>query len=381
MKETLSKKYLAILTFAAVAILFVGIRFRPHKSESEAPSPTETAILQQRVRRDQASGIGQYLAARAAELEGQAVFLPDRGTSGIRYESPNKILTVGGPHTLVNPTLVVVEAPEAGVPAAVAATKQNPDSWLLVVGRSAKDEPLWTASIQGPVQVSVCDGVTYKELVLNSALDKSFAGAGVFDLNGRLMGIAMVCEGNLHVALSASIPDLLALSAGPERGLAEKFGFRAIPIPAQWQDLYPGMTGFVIMDVWAGRWADRNALQPGDLIESDSPSLTAINTGQELKVARPGRSGRIRLKVEFPNSGTGLVLMPISPVLPELQIEPGTPAERAGLRSGDGLVSILGQSNRSVALLSKMLATPGQTPIRLVYKRNGKRSLAEVPHE
>ncbi|MEO5926442.1 MAG: PDZ domain-containing protein [Bryobacteraceae bacterium] len=381
MKETLSGKYLAILTLAAVAILFIGVRFRPRKSENEAPSPTETALLQQRVRRDQAAGIGQYLATRAAELAGQAVFLADRGTSGVRYESPNKILTVGGPHTLVNPTLSVVETAEPGIPAEVAATPQNSDSWLLIVGRSPKDDPLWTASIQGPVEDSVCSGVSYRELVLNISLDKSFAGAGVFDLDGSLMGIVMPCEGALHVASVASIPDLLALSAGPERVLAETFGFRAIPLPAEWQDLYPGMKGAVIIDVWAGRWADRNALQPGDLIEGDGQSLTTIEIGEELKIARPGRSGRIRIQVELLSVGTGFILMPVSTPLPELFVEPGTPAERAGLRDGDRLISILGQSNRSVPFLSQLLADARRKPVRLVYERGGKRSLVEVPRE
>ncbi|MEP7355284.1 MAG: PDZ domain-containing protein, partial [Acidobacteriota bacterium] len=245
----------------------------------------------------------------------------------------------------------------------------------------AKEELLWTASIQGPVEVSVCDGIPYQELVLNISLDKSFAGAGVFDLNGSLMGIAMPCEDRLHVASIVSVPDLLALSAGRDRAVAEKFGFRAEPIPVDWQDLYAGMKGFVITDIWVGSWADLNELQPGDLIESDSPSLNMIETGEELSVVRPGRSGRIRLKVEFPGSGTGLLLMPVSTALPELRIEPGTPADRAGLRNGDRLVSILGQSDRSVTLLSKLLANPGQDLIRLVYERNGKRSLVEVPHE
>ncbi len=380
MKETINGKYLAILALTAAGILFVGGRYRPRQAET-APSPTETASLQQSVRRDQAAGIGQYLANRAAELADQAVFLPSRGTSGVRYESATKVVTVDGSGERIEPALMVAEISSSVKPAPVLVSQRNPDHWVLIVGRSSKDEPLWTAAMQGVKETAICNDVTYQQLVLNVTLDRSFAGAGAFDLDGRLAGIVMPCGGALHVVSIGSVPDLLAKSTDPDRAFTEKFGFRAAPLPHDWQDLYPRLRGLIITEVWLGRWADRNGLLPGDLILTEEQALLSTNMGSELKVVRSGRPGFIWAKVDSADNGTGIAVLPAPSPLPQLLVFHGTAAERAGLRSGDHLVSILGQRNASISILSKMLATPSGNPVRIVYERGKKRGVVEVPHE
>jgi hypothetical protein len=380
MKETISGKYLAILALTAAGILFIGGRYRPRQAET-APSPTETASLQQSVRRDQAAGIGRYLASRAAELADQVVFLPSSRTSGVRYESPTKVLTVDGSGELIEPVLTVVDVSSNVKPAPVITSQRNPDNWVLVVGRSSKDQPLWTAVIQGVKETAICNDVTYQRLVLNVTLDKSFTGAGAFDLDGSLAGIVMPCAGALHIVSIESVPDLLAKSTDPDRLFVQKFGFRAAPLPNYWKDMHPRLNGLVITDVWLGRWADRNGLLPGDLIITEEPTLHKAPMGAELKIARPGRSGVDRIRVELAGNGTGITVLPPPSPLPKILVAHGTAAERAGLRSGDHLVSILGQRNASITTLSKMLATPNGNPIRIVYERGNRRGFVEVPHE
>ncbi len=381
MKETLSKTYLLILALAAASILFIGVRFQPRKAEAEPVSPTETASLQERVRRDQAAGIGQYLAGRAAELADQAVFLPDRKTSGVRYKAPTKILTPGDPTPLVEPVLILAETSKAALPAAVPRSQRNPDSWILIIGRSAQDRPLWAASIHGTIHPSVCDGVSYQELILNIALDQSFAGAGAYDLDGGLLGIVMPCDGSLHIVSIGSVPDLLAVSSGLDRQFVERFGFRAAAIPNQWQALYPRLEGLLITDVWGGGWAERQGLLPGDLIVDVLQTLTVTNMPAELRIARLGRPGVMRTKVDPAASNKSISVLPAFDCLPQLSITPGTPAEQAGLRNGDRLVSILGQRDSSLPVLSKLLAARGPYPIGIVYQRGRRRSLVGVPHE
>ena len=378
MKQTISGKYLAILALTAAGILFVGSRYRPRQAEHAVPSPTETALLQERVRRDQAAGIGQYLASRAAELADQVVFLPSNGTSGVRYQSPTKILTVDGSDELLEPALLVTEIPSAKRPAPIASSQRNPDNWVLVIGRSSADEPLWTAVIQGVKETAKCNDAAYRELVLNVTLDKSFAGAGAFDLDGSLVGIAMPCGGTLHIVSIESVPDLLATTASPDRAFAEKFGFRTAPLPPHWQDLYPRLEGLIVTEVWLGRWADRNGLLPGDLILTKEQALQSTNMGTELKIVRSGRPGFIRAKVDSANDGAGIAILPAPSPLPQLLVAHGTAAERAGLRSGDHLVSIVGQRNTSISTLSKMLATPTRNPVRIIYERGEKRGVVEV---
>jgi len=103
--------------------------------------------------------------------------------------------------------------------------------------------------------------------------------------------------------------------------------------------------------------------------------------GAELKTARPGRLGIARVKVELAGNDTGIAVVPAPSPLPKLLIAHATAAERAGLRSGDHLVSILGQRNASLSTMSKMLAAPGGNPVRIVYERGKKRGVVQVPHE
>ncbi len=380
MKESISRKYLAILALTAAGILFIGGRFRPRQAET-APSPTETAVLQQRVRRDQAAGIGQYLASRAAELADQAVFLPSRGTSGVRYGSPEKVLTVDGSGELIEPVLAVAEISSKVTPVPVVTSQRNPDSWVLIVGRSRDDQPLWTAVMQGVKETVICNDVAYQQLVLNVTLDMGFAGAGAFDLDGNLAGIVMPCAGSLHIVSIESVPDLLAKSTSPDRVFVEKFGFRATPLPDNWQNMYSRLNGLIITDVWLGRWADRNGLLPGDLIVTEEPTLLEATMGTELKTVRPGRSGIARVKVEVADNDSGIAILPAPSPLPELHIARGSAAGRAGLRSGDHLVSILGQRNASISTLSKMLGAASGNPTRIVYERGKRRGMVEVQHE
>lgn len=266
-------------------------------------------------------------------------------------------------------------------PAPIVTSQRNLDNWVLIVGRSSNGQPLWTAVIQGVKKTAICNDVTYQELVLNVTLDKSFAGAGAFDLDGNLAGIVMPCGGSLHIVSIGSVPDLLAKSTGSDRVFVEKFGFRAAPLPHDWQDMYPRLNGLIITDVWLGRWADRNGLLPGDLIITEEPMLQETTMGTELKTVRSGRPGIGRVKAELAGNDTGIEVLPVPSPLPQLLIAHGSVAERAGLRSGDHLVSILGQRNASISTLSKMLAAPSGSPVRIVYERGKRRSVVEVPHE
>ncbi len=381
MKETLSAKYLIILALVAAGILLVGARLRPRGTVPAPPSPTETALLEQRVRREQAAGIGHYLATRAAELAEQVVFLSSRGTSGVRYELANQILTVAGPAELVEPLLIVDQSATAVEPALPATARWNPDGWVLLIGRSTSDQPTWAAGIEGASRNTDCAGVSFEERVLNVGIDPSFAGGGAFNLNGELLGVLMPCAGTIHIVSTASIPSLLAASSGPGREFIRTFGFRSKPLPDSWKDLFPRFKGFLITDVWVGSWAERNGLSPGDLIVSEAEELNSAAIGSQLSLASPVHPGLTRIKFEAPKSETGMTLRPSPQALPELVIAHGTIAERSGLRSGDRLVSILGERANSLPVLSKLLAQPGSRPVRIVYERGRVRSVVEVPHE
>lgn len=374
MKENISRKYLGVLTLIAIAILYLGLRFGPEKkTDSVTVSATASAILEQRVRQDQATELGRYLASRAKELAEHVIFLPERGASGVLYSDFTQALTSGG--TLIDPALILEHTLSSGFPAPIATTGGQ-ENWTLTVARSSENQPLWIASLRGATTASQCNGVEFQELALNATLDASFTGAGIFNLDGSLAGIAVPCDGSLRAVSVSSIASLLAASSSAERLFSEKFGFRAIP---RTDDANGG--GFMVTDVWAETWADRTGLRPGDVIQSDAEALTEEVLSQDLRILRPGQRGSVRLKPGSTGTTAGVTLLPDTSKLTALVVNAGSRAARAGLRSGDRFVSVYGTDGAVSSDPQRLLNAAPAEQIWVVYQRGRKRGVVELPHE
>jgi hypothetical protein len=392
MRETLSRKYILILAAVALGILILGGLLRPKKPATEAPSPSEMASLQRKVRREQVGDMGQFLADRAAAAAEHVIYVADLRASGVIWGRRGQALIAAPPGSATSSApLSLIQTASASAPAPTAGGI-NPERWILVVGRSADQQPLWTSALDGGSKPASCNGIDYRELVLSTPLDSSLAGAGAFDLDGNLVGIVARCGESYHLISVASIPTVLNAGASPKYKLMTRYGFRTIPLNAAseaMQELFPSQPGLLVTDVWKASAADIAGLAAGDLIIaaagvaalSEATLWEALEkqTPLTLTTVRSGRRREIQLNAATSESGAGIRVSPPMASLPVISVTPGTPAYLAGLRSGDRIVMIGGRQNPGIAEVRRILSgTKEGQSVLVVYERDSRESLAVV---
>jgi regulator of sigma E protease len=145
----------------------------------------------------------------------------------------------------------------------------------------------------------------------------------------------------------------------------------------------------------AGSPAAQAGLQPGDVIRRfetvDNPSWEQVFTRATLNlrqtvpvtVNRGGNTIALSLRLPTEMKGDDIVGM-LPQYLPGpigvAEVQPGTPADKAGLRKGDAIQSVDGRAFHTVpALLAYLQAGQGK-PVSLVIVRNGVTMAPVVAH-
>lgn len=175
-----------------------------------------------------------------------------------------------------------------------------------------------------------------------------------------------------------------------------------------WALMLPGVQGLVpiVGEVEPGSVAERAGLEPGqEILAVDgepTPTWQALN--QQL-LRRLGESGTISFQVKYPDSslqymseaqldgwlrgveepdpveGLGLTLdMPKMQALVG-EISPGSPAEQAGLQTGDRIVAVEGEPVEGWRdWVERVRARPGE-PLEMTVERDGERETLTVTPE
>ena len=145
--------------------------------------------------------------------------------------------------------------------------------------------------------------------------------------------------------------------------------------------------------------AAQAGFQPGDVIShfdnADNPTWEKVfervklNAGQELPVTvqRGGTTLGLTLHVpaaakgdDFDLSDAGLLPQYLPGPIGVEEVQPGTPAEKAGLRAGDAIESVDGHAFHTVGSLLAYMQTGQGKPLSLVVIRNGSRvSIVATP--
>lgn len=149
----------------------------------------------------------------------------------------------------------------------------------------------------------------------------------------------------------------------------------------------------VVGSVDAGRAADKAGLEPGDRITqikgekvedfSDLALIISMNAGTPLEViyVRDGVTRKTILTPEreegdFGPVGRAFIGFGFEPVVG--RVLPDSPAEAAGLRSGDRIVSVNGQPVHELDDYAKVSTTAAKQPVTLVVDRAGKQFTTRV---
>ncbi len=391
MNGTFSKKYVVALAVLAASVLVLGSVFRPKRATPEPPSPSETASLQTRLRREQLSETAAYFAERAGILGEYVTYNREHGASAVAWEKTGQVITASTPESPAFDPPVLIAKTGTGSPPVQLLAEPHAGRWLLIVGRTADGQLLWNPVVYGGARQTTCAGKAFRELVVNARPNDALLGAGVFDLDGALVGVVANCSGSYHLISAASIPDLIRSFESDSRKTASAYGFEVEDLGDLSKRFFALPEGVFVTELLIGAAAAEAGLQAGDVITSSSGK--PISTNRELwgvlasgdnqarnfEIRRNNRKLYIQMpdlirarQIRAASESLGIHIVPVLKEQEPLQIFPGSPSYRAGLRTGDRLLRIGNKvsSRPGPEALTRAVSTMGDEPILLIWQHD-----------
>jgi len=417
-RQAPSPKYIALLAGLSLLILVIGFRLKPDKpaSESAADIPqAELSRLHRLAQRASLDSMTDYFSTVARDVEAHLVRLEPGGPSGVVWGSDRvvtarasgrfpgsvrlvtvaadvvtAVTTVSGPHL---PLATVQVSGTKGLRAVRLTSRPVPQAgqWLLAVWRDAQDAALAPGHFQRARGVR-CGQWTGTELVTSIPLAPEAAGGGVFDLDGRLLGLVLPCGDRYAVVAAASIEATMDDGRSNESRLLARYGLRLAPANGRDRAHFEG-PGLLVSEVWRGYPADTAGLAPGDLISAVDGEAVELSAHAARLLVPPGavafeldvKRGRREFKVfladhreEGPPVETvvpagGLVWEAPLVGHPIAAVQPDSAAAAAGIRPGDRLLTIDHLVPRSPAQMRRSLTRLGDKPTFVELERDGRR--------
>ena len=372
----MNRRYIASLAVAAILTLAAGLVIRRtlRRAELSPPAvvaPTEASALQLLSQEGQARRLSSFLGDRATNVAALVEYVPASRASGLRWRNGDTLIT-----TFPDRPVVAIHAPRGDttrIPS-IAPSDSMRGEWALLVGRRPDGGVVSLAGVVGGRLTTICADHEVTEYVLGVSLPEGFAGAGLFDLAGRAIGIVARCGSRL-VALPASEVGRLVAAADSLGGrLRMRFGFASRPLDDAARSYFRTDSGMLVTEVAGGTPAALAGWMPGDVITridgvpvaSSFPqpvidSLVAADS-HTVVIRRGGalRSTALSRLARVPDAGAsgdlGIALAaPSSTAAVISDVRPGSAAANAGLRSGDRLIRVGSTSVRSMAEAQRLL--------------------------
>jgi hypothetical protein len=207
---SVARANLATLAAAAALTLVAGLLFRSSLEERSAPAPaappSEATAFRQLSQESQLRRLARYLADRGAELGTFVEYRPELGASSVRLRDSTYLTTA--PAT---PALLARGTAGDSLGAPLAAPDDSTDhSWVLVVGRRPDGEVVSLSGLAGGRLPTSCGGREASEIALGVPLYDALAGAGVFSVDGRLLGVVARCPERLLALTVGAATRLIA---------------------------------------------------------------------------------------------------------------------------------------------------------------------------
>jgi S1-C subfamily serine protease len=261
---------------------------------------------------------------------------------------------------------VAATARDTGRAAPPTITDPVPNDWLLVVGRTPEGRVVSSAGLFGGRAVRRCGNESLAELVLGVALHDSFAGAGLFNLDGQLVGMVVRCAGQMAAIPMAEVTRLVTTATSVAARVLDGYGFAVSPLDSLARAYFASDSGVLVVTVRQDAPA-ASALRPGDVIlgvddqrvaaPDDLAALVGDPPAEHDVVRRRGKSdARVRIlrrdavvgtptdSARSADAGIRLAerLPPEGVIIDAVRAE--SPAGRAGLRGGDRLLEVGGRA-------------------------------------
>jgi len=422
MSHTPSPRYVALLALVAVAVLGLGYLLRPSPRTEivvGAPSPAEVRRLQRLALRRSVEGLPEYAALVARDVAPYVVRIGSDGHTAVVWTTDFALSTPVPWRASTAATLVTAEGdllpagvtvsgphlPLAGFQAPISqglgpAPRRNApvaaSEWLIAAWRDGAELAFAPGLASGSITRIGCGEATVSALSTTLPLQPAMAGGGLFDLDGRLVGMILPCGGGLAALSNGSVETLVQQGQLLESRLLARFGM-GVAAPDEAERAHFGVDrGVVVREVWQGYPALASGLRAGDVVRSldDADVATpsdleemlspALEGPHRLSVLRGGRALDVSLGMlpppapdAPPAADRGLRLADETEGIVIHAVAAGSPAERAGIRPGDRLLRVDHDPPRNMRALQRRLAG-GEPGVVFVEIARGPRQIGAL---
>jgi membrane-associated protease RseP (regulator of RpoE activity) len=389
-----SRRYVAALAAVAVTILAIGllVRSQLYSTPVDTSPPSEATTLRQLSQEAQLRRSAAFIAEQVMAVAPSAEYVSVTGTSGVWWTRDTLLSSMPArPLVAVAREAIPVVPAQRGDTVRRAVTFAGDSTrrgWVVVVGRDAGGDVISAQFLAGGLTTATCAGAGLERYVLGAPLDERFAGAGVFGVDGALLGLAVWCDDEVVAVPAFEVRRLLATP--PDQALESALGFRVAPPGPLVRTLVESDSAALVSFVRSGSAASDAGLRTGDVlvtIGGRPATLVTVRASigpglfpDSLVVARrqAGRTETVvvrRSAASRNNERLGVELASSSSPrgVPIARVRAGSPAARAGLLAGDRLVSIGSTVVTSAATAQPLLASAAgdARPTLVVVDREG----------
>ena len=418
--ESRSPAYIAVLAVIAGSILMVGSLMKPASIDADPavlPTQAESARLQRMAQRRSIENMAQFFSETASSAATHLVYLDALEQTAILWDGEGTIVTsntsapvpgalevigaAGTTHRLhATPappespatSLQAEETPDMSAATHVPATWLERGEWLVLTWLRGPVESAFAPGLYLGFRAITCGGRPVQEVSLSVTPTREMAGAGLFDLDGMLIGVVTHCDSRYAALLPESIDETIEWNRSFVGRLLGQYGLRVASLTEEEQQYFDREQAVLVREVWRGLPAATSGLRPGDLIVSfDGRPVTKPEDLQplvlpaarhllELVVRRGGRNVTLVLQAQVDPATaisaaeqSGLIVaedevggFPIQAVLVD------SAAARIGITTGDRLLAVDGSRVSSSAQARRALsAKKGEA--RFVVVQRGRK--------
>ncbi|MGB0848130.1 MAG: DegQ family serine endoprotease [Thiolinea sp.] len=297
--------------------------------------------------------------------------------------------------------------------------------WVVAIGAPFGLDHTATQGIVSALSRSLPDGTYVPFIQTDVAVNPGNSGGPLFDLNGNVVGVnsQIYSRSGGYMGISFAIPVNLVKNITEQLKVSGTVsrGWLGVQIQNLSQELansfnMKALDGALVASVQPSSPADKAGVQAGDIIvgfdqvdvESANhlPLLvgnTPVGKQVAMKVLRNGSAETLQVKIDRLDDASaptkvssakqsGALGLAVAPLTAEEReagklkagvairnVEPGTPAARAGLREGDVIIAVNNaQVSTPADLKTKVQSAGEERPLAMLIMRDGRKQFVAV---